>query len=232
MLDYGARFLQSKSARWTTPDPLAEKYCSTSPYAFCANNPVKYVDPDGERPRIYVETKGFGHAFVTIGEGEDIVVYSYGRYARLNKNKSIFPAMSPTGEGVLLRFTGARAKEYIEEEVLLKHAITYEFPNGSDELVMKYFDNLFYRSNRMPTEKKYKNDKDARIINKYFLLGNNCVTTSVNGVQSGVEEDLRLEDIISPWGLQNTLDKYASERDNSVVKIDLEIIIEELDYGK
>ncbi len=51
MLDYGARFLQSKSARWTTPDPLAEKYCSASPYAFCANNPVRYVDPDGRKIR-------------------------------------------------------------------------------------------------------------------------------------------------------------------------------------
>jgi hypothetical protein len=28
-------------------DPLAEKYPSMSPYSYCANNPVKYVDPDG-----------------------------------------------------------------------------------------------------------------------------------------------------------------------------------------
>lgn len=35
-------------ARWTTPDPLAEKYYSVSPYAFCAGNPVKYLDFNGE----------------------------------------------------------------------------------------------------------------------------------------------------------------------------------------
>jgi hypothetical protein len=28
-------------------DPLAEKYYSISPYAYCANNPVRYVDRDG-----------------------------------------------------------------------------------------------------------------------------------------------------------------------------------------
>jgi hypothetical protein len=28
-------------------DPLAEKYYSISPYAWCGNNPVKFVDPDG-----------------------------------------------------------------------------------------------------------------------------------------------------------------------------------------
>ena len=28
-------------------DLFAEKYHSVSPYAYCANNPVKYIDPDG-----------------------------------------------------------------------------------------------------------------------------------------------------------------------------------------
>ena len=34
-------------SRWTTPDPLAEKYYSFSPYAFVGNNPVNRIDPDG-----------------------------------------------------------------------------------------------------------------------------------------------------------------------------------------
>ena len=29
-------------------DPLAEKYYGISPYAFCNNNPVNFVDPDGQ----------------------------------------------------------------------------------------------------------------------------------------------------------------------------------------
>lgn len=33
-----------------TIDPLAEKYYSFSPYAFCNNNPVNFVDPDGRDP--------------------------------------------------------------------------------------------------------------------------------------------------------------------------------------
>ena len=32
-----------------TPDPMSEKYYGTSPYTFCNNNPVNFVDPDGER---------------------------------------------------------------------------------------------------------------------------------------------------------------------------------------
>ena len=36
--------------RTTTQDPLAEKYYDISPYAWCANNPVNLVDPDGMSP--------------------------------------------------------------------------------------------------------------------------------------------------------------------------------------
>ena len=48
-LDYGARYYSPDATRWTTMDPLAEKYYFISPYAFCSNNPVNFVDPDGER---------------------------------------------------------------------------------------------------------------------------------------------------------------------------------------
>ena len=38
--------------RFTTMDPLAEKYYSISPYAYCAGNPVNLVDPDGHFPHV------------------------------------------------------------------------------------------------------------------------------------------------------------------------------------
>ena len=48
-LDYGARLYDPATGRWLTQDPLSEKYYGISPYAFCAGNPMKYVDADGMR---------------------------------------------------------------------------------------------------------------------------------------------------------------------------------------
>ena len=47
ILDFGARHYDPIVPRWTTPDPLAEKYFPITPYAYCAGDPVNYWDPEG-----------------------------------------------------------------------------------------------------------------------------------------------------------------------------------------
>ena len=45
---FGARYLDhTLITAWLSVDPMADKYPSLSPYAYCAWNPVKLVDPDG-----------------------------------------------------------------------------------------------------------------------------------------------------------------------------------------
>ena len=47
MYDLEARQYDPVLPRFTTIDPLAEKYPSISPYAYCAGNPIRFVDTDG-----------------------------------------------------------------------------------------------------------------------------------------------------------------------------------------
>ena len=43
-----ARYHNSALSIWLSVDPMSDKYPSTSPYTYCANNPVKLVDPNGK----------------------------------------------------------------------------------------------------------------------------------------------------------------------------------------
>ena len=44
---FGARYYNSDLSIWLSVDPMAAKYPSSSPYVYCADNPVKLTDPDG-----------------------------------------------------------------------------------------------------------------------------------------------------------------------------------------
>ena len=58
-MDYGARRRLSWAPIWTSVDPLAEKYYSMSPYAYCAGNPVRYIDVQGK----WIQDSKGGHAY-------------------------------------------------------------------------------------------------------------------------------------------------------------------------
>ncbi len=45
---FGSRYYSSDLSIWLSVDPMSDKYASLSPYVYCANNPVKLVDPNGE----------------------------------------------------------------------------------------------------------------------------------------------------------------------------------------
>ncbi|WP_337637609.1 RHS repeat-associated core domain-containing protein [Hallella sp.] len=57
LYDFGARLYDPAVGRWTTMDPLCEKYYSVSPYAYCHDNPINRIDPDGKDVLIWYQDK-------------------------------------------------------------------------------------------------------------------------------------------------------------------------------
>ena len=45
---FGSRYYSSDLSIWLSVDPMSDKYASLSPYVYCADNPVRCVDPNGE----------------------------------------------------------------------------------------------------------------------------------------------------------------------------------------
>ena len=99
--DYGARQYSSASGRWFAVDPLAEKYYGISPYASCNNNPVNFVDPDGEFPFLANFVGGFVSAGVEYGSQVIGNIVSNGFSVESFTNVDVFDIGLAFGEGFI-----------------------------------------------------------------------------------------------------------------------------------
>jgi RHS repeat-associated protein len=75
LYDYGARYHMLDLGRFTTQDALAEYYYDQSPYNYVANNPISFLDPDGN-----FRTKFGAWLWKTFNGGGDILQDKGGEY--------------------------------------------------------------------------------------------------------------------------------------------------------
>ena len=62
--DFGARILDVRLGRWLSLDALASKYPKLSPYNFVGNNPIFFIDPDGNKIVPTITFKGTNYELV------------------------------------------------------------------------------------------------------------------------------------------------------------------------
>ena len=117
--DYGARQYYSVVPTWDRMDPLCENFYNISPYAYCFNNPIRFVDSDGNIPfdksvaythisskfgirkhPITGEMKGHGGIDLsTAGTGHDVHVLADGVIKKIGWNEKRDSKGHVTGYG-------------------------------------------------------------------------------------------------------------------------------------
>ncbi|MEZ4827758.1 MAG: RHS repeat-associated core domain-containing protein [Bacteroidia bacterium] len=84
----GARWYDPAAGRWWGVDAMAEAYYSISPFAYVANNPVIFIDPNGEEIWISIS----GGSRVQYRDGQ--LWTNYGKQEKYEAEKGSFAAQS------------------------------------------------------------------------------------------------------------------------------------------
>lgn len=179
--DYGARQYNPVVPIWDRVDPLCEKYYNTSPYAYCGNNPVNAVDPEGKDSYLliwFAQKKNVGHA------GFAIANYNYkgqmnGTYTYLD----LWPL-----EGHKLKGDTNNAAFQVKsniELIELLHSDVTGYENRKPDAYIKIF------SNREKDTEAYEAMKEEINNDKYDLFERNCSDFAKTGIQAatGIKVD-------------------------------------------
>ncbi len=211
---YGARYYNPRISLWYGVDPLAEKYPSMSPYNYCANNPVMFIDPDG-RDVIIVFNKSNGKLAIT-----DLDHYQKGLPVKIVSAKDYVQGGIRNSEGKLTHnqilvmknvFTGGKATNGVVERDP-KRPQQKPIPNGTYDLSNNDADTKhtgWFRVDKQD-EKRYNDKDDATGRSGFrFHLGTEswgCITCDIS------EGDRKEEWNVVNEILNNTSTTTAPER--------------------
>lgn len=190
--DSKARWYYPAICRTTTMDPLAEKYYSISPYAWCGNNPVRFVDPDGMD---WYQDDSTG-MYVWFDEDPDSEQYTYigGRGSLLGESESLVSNILHDLYGTDSLYTNGKTlgivspdKGGVFGEKGLSDGILAEFVLNNGPEISILYENHPYTQRMM---------LDDRVVESQQNILNG--ETSVSGQITNVGRNWYLWDVILP----------------------------------
>ncbi|MEI7339170.1 hypothetical protein ABRP72_16630 [Pectobacterium carotovorum] len=128
---------------------------------------------------IWTEIKGTGHAFVSVHEGNNASVFTYGRFGRQSGAGGV------VGDGILnfLRFEDART--YYREELYKMEAKAFVITDADPAIARMYFEKLWSsggKAKEIPSMRD-STKRNGHTIDQYDVTGVNCTTHTTKGVK-------------------------------------------------
>lgn len=171
-------------------DPLCEKYYSITPYAYCINNPIKYIDPDGKDVAILIAKEGangYGHmAAVIQNKKGDYYYMTVGN----TDGKAVTPSgiSSGAGGGMFLKKI-----EFGKENPSMQGAIG--IISKIDKSNSAYTDNVVLKTSSEMDNSIFVNaavlkNSLAEGDTKYNAITNNCANAVESVIEKGTGVDI------------------------------------------
>ena len=190
--DFEARRLDFALGRFTSPDPLCEQTPKVSPYAYCAADPVNFIDPTGEDVVVLLEEGFIGHLGMLIqNEKEKWQYYSI-------NGDNVFVSNSSSSQSSFIggrRYDDIGVGEWDTPQDFLDSSYNTDDDNndsekGNDATTNSYEYTVGYQIESSSEQDETMRNEFKRISDEedYNLLNNNCASAVIKTLEAaGIE---------------------------------------------
>ena len=162
---FGARYYDSDlSGLFLSVDPMADKYPSFSPYAYCAWNPVKLVDPDGREMGDFYSKDGTYLNTDGKNDGKVYIVKDQAWGTKI-KNDRLSGKNATLDLDKVERFMDENGDDlFLTDDIIKKISSAENLSRDGNE------HGYFYRKNNETPERELESFPDHLTFNKYLDL--------------------------------------------------------------